>query len=335
MIPPSQQNAPERFLVTGAMGCLGAWTIRTLLDQGVNPIAFDISANRSRLRLVVSEDELETVELIRGDITDTELVGRTIAEQGVTHVVHLAALQVPGCRADPMLGARVNVLGTISILEALRAHQPSRIGLSYASSYAVFGRSERYPDGKALDASPPDPGTLYGIYKVTDEHVARIYAQDNQLGSVGLRPAIVYGPGRDQGLTSGATMAMLAAAAGGSFRIPHGGRSVFQFASDVARTFVEAARACGEEAKVFNIGGAHASVPEVIQAIEATVPESTGLISFDDVELPFPQAVDDGGLQRFLGPIEYIPLTDGVARTVTAFRDLLQRGLVSPQAFGL
>ncbi len=62
--------------------------------------------------------------------------------------------------------------------------------------------------------------------------------RDDGLPSVGLRPFVIYGPGRDQGLTSGPSVAILAAVSGAPFHIPYGGHNLFQFAEDVARAFV-------------------------------------------------------------------------------------------------
>ncbi len=90
-----------RTLVTGALGCVGAWTLKALLDDGEDPIGYDLGGDDSRLRLILDESERERVTLVPGDVTDAEAVGRALDEHQVTRVVHLAALQVPFCRADP------------------------------------------------------------------------------------------------------------------------------------------------------------------------------------------------------------------------------------------
>jgi len=210
----------ERFLVTGAMGFLGAWTVRALLDEGTSVVAFDVSTDRRRLRLLASDEELHAVHFVEGDIADTAAVIELVRDNEITHVVHLAALQVPFCKVDPVRGAQVNVVGTVNIFESALAAGDQVRGLVYASSVAVFGPPELYPGGRAMDDSPPVPGTLYGVYKQANEGTARIYAQDHGVPSVGLRPGTVYGVGRDQGLTSAPTFAMLAAAAGCGYHIP-------------------------------------------------------------------------------------------------------------------
>jgi nucleoside-diphosphate-sugar epimerase len=112
--------AEERFLVTGALGCIGAWTVRALVRDGAAVTAFDLGTNHRRLELILSPDELERVTFVVGDITDLDAVEGVLTEHDISNVIHLAALQVPLCRADPPLGARVNVVGTVNVFEAVR-----------------------------------------------------------------------------------------------------------------------------------------------------------------------------------------------------------------------
>ena len=194
-------NKPERFLVTGAGGCIGAWAARCLLDEGAEVIATDLSEDLRRFRLVSHPKAEEKLEFVRLDVTDTKAVTDLVAEREVTHIVHLAGLQVPFCAANPPLGAMVNVVGTVNIFEAAR-HAGRPVGLVYASSAAVFGSGSFFSSGIVGDTSPLLPENLYGVYKVANEGTARIYALDHGVGSIGLRPFVVYGPGRDQGMTS-------------------------------------------------------------------------------------------------------------------------------------
>jgi nucleoside-diphosphate-sugar epimerase len=272
-----------------------------LVEEGAAVVAFDVDDDAYRLREITAPDELERIELVRGDITDLEQLTRTLAEQEITHVVHLAALQVPACRADPPLGARVNVLGTVTLFEAVRRHG-LRTTLAYASSAAVYDAA-----GKRV------PQTIYGVYKVANEGTARLYWQESGVPSIGLRPFCVYGPGRDQGLTAEPTHAMRAAARGEPYRISFGGRTELHYAPDVARAFVAAARAEPTGARVFEIAGEPVHMRDVVNAIEATAPGSA--IDFDDVPLPFPEKLPG---ERFEVPVT--PLADGVRETVEHFR---------------
>jgi nucleoside-diphosphate-sugar epimerase len=292
----------ERFLVTGALGCIGAWTTRLLVREGTPVVALDAASDRRRLELVLTDDELERVTFVHGDITDLAAVDRVLDEHGITHVVHLAALQVPFVRADPPAGARVNVVGTTNLFEA--AKRGGLPGLAYASSAAVWG-----PRGTL------EPETLYGVFKLATEGLAGIYWAESGLASVGLRPYVVFGPGRDQGVTSAPTLAMEAAARGEPFRIAFGGRTQFHYAPDVAAAFVTAARSTGGGAAVHDLGGPAVHMRQVVEAIEAAAPESRGTIEFDDVQLPFPEQIE-GGYEGFRAT----PLEDAVRETVAMLR---------------
>ncbi|MGN6378163.1 MAG: NAD-dependent epimerase/dehydratase family protein [Gaiellales bacterium] len=315
----------ERFLITGAHGCIGTWVVRQLVSEGCPVVSLDIADNPRRWRLVMSEDEIAGVGQVRADITDLAQVERALDDHAATHVIHLAALQVPFCRADPPLGARVNVLGTVNMFEAVR-RRSERIGaIVYASSIAAYDALE---DGGGVVEMSGHPGTLYGVYKRANEGTAHIYWTDHGVASVGLRPHTVFGPGRDQGLTSAPTTAMLAAAAGVPYTIPFGGVSQFQYAPDVARAFIAAARANAAGATVHNLAGSSVSMPEVVAAIDAAAPEAAGSITFDEVLLPFPGHVDSASFVALAGPITETRFPDAVADAVARFRDLLVRGLV-------
>src|SRR5262249_22337889 len=184
-----------------------------LAGAGTAVVATDLAGDAHRWRLIDPELE-QKVPLVPCDVTDAQAFQRLVSEQALTHRVHLAALQVPFARAQPMLGARVNVEGMAVVLEAYRNLRDQVRGLAFASSVAVYGPAERYPDGPLAHDAVPQPATLYGAYKLADEGLSRVWEFAYGLVSIGLRAGVVYGPGRDQGVTSSRSMAMLAAAVG-------------------------------------------------------------------------------------------------------------------------
>jgi nucleoside-diphosphate-sugar epimerase len=310
---------PDTALVTGALGCIGAWTVKALLDEGAPVVAFDLGENRSRLELVLSAEEIERVAFVQGDVTDLTALERALDEHEIGRVVHLAALQVPFCRADPPLGARVNVVGTVNVFEAVK-RRAGRIPLvAYASSTAVYGPDDPSP---APESGGRRPATHYGVYKTANEGTARVYFADDGVPSIGIRPYVVYGPGRDQGMTAGPTLAMAAAARGEPFEIAYGGRAQYDYARDVGASFAAVSRAGYGGAGVFNFPGARAHMSEVVSAIEAAAPEAAGTITFVDTQLPFPADLESGGLEAAVGPLRLTPLTEGVHETVERFRAL-------------
>ncbi len=324
----SQASAASsaRFLVTGAQGCIGAWVVYRLVTAGHQPVAFDLDPTPYRLRLIATPEELTRVQFIVGDITDSEHLARVVSAHEITHIIHLAALQVPTCRANPVLGARVNVLGTLNVFEMARRFPEQVQRVVYASSAAVFGPQESYQIEPVPDSGPLSPATHYGVFKQCNEGNARIYWQDHGISSIGLRPWTVYGVGRDQGMTSDPTKAILAALLGRRFHIAFGGRTDMQYVDDVARTFIACAQVPYQGAEAFNLRGDVVTVEQIIDAIDAAVPGARRLITHGDQQIPIVPSLDDSRLRTLLGDIPHTPLSEGIARTAERFRRLLAEG---------
>lgn len=321
----------EKFLVTGAAGCIGAWTVRLLLDEGVPIVATDLSADVHRFRLISQGRSDDLAEFAQLDVTDGKAVAALVADRGITHVVHLAGLQLPFCAADPALGAMVNVVGTVNVFEAIRA-AGGQVGLAFASSAAVFGDSGRHPAGLVGDNAELLPDSFYGVYKAANEGTAKVYSRDHGIGSIGLRPFVVYGLGRDQGMTSDPTKAMLAAAAGVPFKIKFGGSVLLTYAPDCARAFIASARkAAGSgEAISLNVPGDRIGIPALVDLIDEVLPGSRQFITWDNKPLRVPSLLAGSALRDAVGDIPASYLADGVRETIKGFQTGLAAGLVSP-----
>jgi nucleoside-diphosphate-sugar epimerase len=184
----------------------------------------------------------------------------------------------------------------------------------------VYGEAELYSLPVVDEAAPPHPASLYGVWKLANEGTAAVYWRENAIPSVGLRPYTVYGPGRDQGMTSTVTLAVEAAAHGQPYRMTFGGRCVLNYTEDVARAFVAACRADGSGAPVCNAPGTVAHMAEVVGAIERILPEASGRITFESKPLPFPEEYSWGHFEQLVGPFAVTPLEEGVARSIDYFR---------------
>lgn len=304
-------NASERFLVTGALGCIGAWTCAELAAEGAEVVGFDLGTDDRRIRLATDAE----IPLVRGDITDRDALGTALDDHRITHVIHLAALLLPSIKADPPYGTAVNIGGTVNVFDAAKTRG---IQVAYASSAAVYSQIDDTGGPVANDAVG-HPVTFYGVHKQTCEALARIFWEEEQVPSIGIRPFIVYGPGRDNGLTASPSLAMAAAAAGEDFEIAFGGRTQLQFAPDSARVFIAAARAATEGARAFNLGGPASTLAEAARAIEAAAPGVTIRVDEQTI-LPFPEEFDGAPLEGAIGPIAWTPLADGVSQTIDRLR---------------
>ncbi len=310
------------YLVTGAHGFIGAWVVKRLLATGNTALIFDKSADPHRLRIIMDDEQIARLRFVEGDITDGEAVSRLVEQNEVTHIIHLAGLQVPTCRANPRLGAMVNVIGTINVFEAAKNSGGRVRRVAYASSAAVFGKSENAVDETAAGGM----NTHYGAFKQCNEDNARVYFLDNGISSVGLRPLTVYGPGRDTGMTSDPTKAMKAAVVGRPFHIRFGGKTDFLYVADCADAFIRAATAEVEGAFVFNSHGETVEVAAVVKEIESLLPEAKGLITVDSTPLALPPELDDSAIVKTLGEIPHTSLAQGTRETIERFSLLHREG---------
>ena len=316
--------ANETFLVTGSSGCIGSWVLRQLVSENVKVVAAHSQENYHRPPLLMDPNELAKVDFVRFDIRDLDPLKGVISEHRVTHVIHLAALQVPFCKADPCLGAEINVVGTVNVLEAIRHAGDQVRGFVYASSIAAFGPKECYPEIPVPDDALLRPDTLYGVYKQDNEHTARVFWQDWKVSSVCLRPCILYGVGRDQGLTSDLSKAILAAAADKSFHIKFSGEVGIQYNEDVAKMFIAAARSSQKGALVCNMRNDVVDVSDFVSALKQEVPGAQ--ITYEtDNPLPFPFDVDITNLKQLLGTVPHTPMNTAIKKSLNQYKELLAR----------
>ena len=309
------------YFITGAQGCIGSWIVKALIERGDEAVVFDRSEDSSRLRAIMEANDLSKIRFISGDITEGSAVLSALSTSRAERVIHLAGLQVPTCKADPVAGALVNVVGTLNVFEAAR-----KIGIKgvvYASSAAVYGMND---DNLPLDESAQcEPTTHYGVFKRTNEGNGRVYFLDHGIDSVGLRPLTVYGVNRDTGLTSDPTKAMKSAVLGRRFHIRFGGATDFQYVADTAATFISCADQMPEGAHVFNLHGETVTVERVTKLINQQ--SSNGdLITFGGPPIPIAAAMDDTAIRQIMPALPSTPLDAGVCETMKRFAALRDLG---------
>jgi nucleoside-diphosphate-sugar epimerase len=313
---------PARYLITGAKGFIGAWIVKELVERGDRPLLFDIDTGWRRLEALLTADQLAGLSFAPGDVTKLADLNRAVAENGITHVLHLAGLQVPGCAADPIRGAMINVVGTLNVFEVARRRHDLVRRIVYASSAAVFGPEEYYGAGKVPEGAPLFPSTHYGVFKQCNEANARVYFQNDGISSAGIRPWAVYGVGRDQGLTSGPTKALKASVLERPYTIGFTGAVDLQYVRDTARIFIRCADLAPPGAQVYTPRGSVVRVEEFIAALEQILPQARGLIKAEGEALPIAANLDDSALQRDLGDLPHTSLEEGIRETAAIFQRL-------------
>ncbi len=275
-------------LLTGGLGAIGSWALRSLVERGERPVVVD---TRTDTRLV--SDLAGSFDLEVGDALDPAVLYRVGFEYGVDRVCHLAAVMPPAAQADPAMGFRVNASGTVVLLQLARALHVKRF--VYTSSKAVYGVPQppyAYPTYEPIpEEHPYRPFDVYGVTKLAGELMARQYSALYGFDLVVLRLAITYGPGKlDRHGDVGIVSRMVEyARAGLPVSFPRGGdeRSDFVYNRDVGRAVALGALSDRSGVGVYNVAtGAGPSFAEVAATVRSLVPgaqiEIGGGVGFRD-----------------------------------------------------
>lgn len=300
-------------LVTGGSGFIGSWVLRDLVRSGHRTVVVDVAPAHQRWQRIIGE---QARELIWADakLTDRDALRAIIEQHGVTHIIHLAALLTPQCQQDPWRGCEINVLGSTSVFDAARTSGRVK-SISYASSYAVYG-----PESAENNDGPNRPPMFYGAFKQAVDLITEQYWRHSGIASVAVRPHVVYGPERDQGLTAGPSLACKAAVCGDSYTVGYTGRVGYDYVEDVARAFVRSAFECPLGATVADLPGEQASTEEFVRAIEAVVPSAVGRLQVDGPAIPANIPPQPNYISNLFPDWVPTSLSEGVRKTVEFYQ---------------
>lgn len=228
-----------QILITGGMGCIGSQAAKWLIaetDARVWVASRSVSDERHRrvfsgtqLEQATHEGRLIPLQL---DVQDLSAIRAAFDRNAITHVIHMAALQTPDCNAHRDLGLQINLAGTQNVIEAMKSYAAIE-RFVFASSVAVYGPRLSYPSGTVPMLSPPQPVNVYGTWKLAGEQLSGFFHADTGVPTLSLRPGVLFGPGRDAGLTSSPTTAMKHVVLGKPYTIPFTSRQDYLFAPDV------------------------------------------------------------------------------------------------------
>ncbi len=319
-------KAKEHFVVIGARGFIGSWICRLLIEEGVRVTATDTNPDPRSMSSVLEPRHLDGMAYRVSDARSPEQV-RDLIGDDVTHVIYLAGILRPASENDPLLSSQVSIGGLINVLEAV-VRRNSGIGVVYSSTAAVYGPASDYPDGLIDDRSRPRPLDHYGLHRYAMELTADAYFRQHGVPSLGLRPWVVYGAGRFNGLSAQPSLAMLAAAAGARFHMEFGGMNVVHHVRDVALAFIRGVRAKLPSSIQANIPGESVVMDDLITIIERCAPEARGAITCEKNNLNAPSRLDDPTLEKLIGPLPS-PTEDRVRETIAEYRRLLADGRIS------
>lgn len=177
----------RRVLITGFSGFIGSSLARRLLSLGAEVTGFVSGMNKNR------DDELwDKCNIVVGDISDYDALRHAISFYEIDTVFHFAAYAIVRVSArDPMSTYRVNVMGTVNLLEACR-HVGRLQSIVVASSDKAYGDHDILP---YTEDHPLQPKNTYDTSKACMDMIARSYAANYDMPVVVTRCSNVYGPG--------------------------------------------------------------------------------------------------------------------------------------------
>jgi len=254
------------YVVTGGAGFIGSHLVGALVGRGERVRVVDDLSSGKLENLSATEVGVAgsgaPVELFRGDVADAALVRAAL--RGASGVFHEAAqVSVPASIRDPEQSYRVNVMGTLSVLEAARAQGVRKV--VFAASSAAYGDEPELPK---VEDMAPEPLSPYAAGKLAGEVMLATWGRAYGLQTVALRYFNVYGPCQSDDSPYSGVIALFA-------RGLLGGRPVtifgdgeetrdFVFVEDVVRANLLAMERTVETGAVINVGtGTEVSINEL------------------------------------------------------------------------
>jgi nucleoside-diphosphate-sugar epimerase len=321
-------------LITGGTGLIGSRIAERLLRDGERVILFDVAPVAERVDPLKEKfGDLLAVE--KGDVFAFGSLGEAVRRYEVSRMVHLAYLLGAESNANPGLATQVNVVGTVNVLDVARLFDVRRVVM--ASSIAVYGRDSMYPpESLPLQEDAPPyvaPGVpIYGAGKVYMEHLAAHYSDRYGIEAVGLRPSIVYGPGRRTGATGWVVVLIEDPALGRAVSVGFGdARMSLIYVEDVADQFVALLNAPSDRFdrhRFFNTGGDTCTMRELADVVRSIIPQaSIEVTGSEEKDLAgLAASVTDRNLEQIVGhKRRFAPLEEGVRAHMNVVRD--QAGL--------
>lgn len=306
-----------RVLVTGGGGFLGRYLANELAARGDVAIAFDTQLSS------LAGSTSENLVLSPGDVTDLANLAQVFKRHKPDVVIHCGAVVgVLASMGSPINVVRVNVEGSLNVLEAMRLYDVKRmIHISSEETYGVF-------QSDVIDEDHPlNPVLPYGATKVAVEHLSRSYRQLHGIETIHLRTSWVYGHDLPRNrvpknlIDAAAKGQVLHLERGGDSRIDH------TYIDDFVRGTLAALDLRTHPHDVYNLSsGTAPSLFEIVEIVKQAIPGARISIGGgvyrhgDSIEIPRKGALDNGRARAAFGYVPRFDIKAGVAAYLNAMR---------------
>ena len=325
----------KNVLITGINGFVGGNLAKHLLQEEAN--VFGLIRNNTEKSFIFYENLVKNINLIRGDITDYQLLRGLFAENKINTCFHLAAqVEVGVAKSFPYLTWETNVRGTYTLLEAIREAPYKLDSVIVASSDKSYGE---YPSSKMpyQENYPLKPEYPYDTSKACTDYIAQSYSSNlYNIPIIITRFANIYGPGQ---LNFSALIPdSIRSALGYSNFIPRGdGNSVrdFLYVDDVCNLYLllacELSKSYDLSGQIFNAGtNSYHKVKDIIKQIfyslnqleeyEKIKKQFSGKSSKGEIDI---QYMNFDKLNKLFNWSPVTNFDDGINKTISWFKDYL------------
>lgn len=294
-------------LITGGRGFIGRAVVRELSCTGNRVVSLDQSPP-----LTTPQSDAEEITL---DITDAAQLRRTLASRDIAAIVHLAAVLPTAARKNPEQATRVNVDGSLNVLEMARLFGARRF--IFGSSLSVYGSWAA--NRRISETDRPAPEDLYGSAKNYVERLGEAYRDRDGLEFISLRIGRVVGPGAHS--TSSAWRSqifeLLGTKSAVRIELPYAGSEILLVAhvEDVARALVTLLLAPRPQHSVYNLPCEGLLVDELKLQVQSLNPNISVTVGNSLAE-GNPRQLDASRLQSEFN-FRALPLHDWLRSTAT------------------
>ena len=297
-----------KIVIYGGSGFIGAWITKLLLNNKFQITIFDKKINKNLLNYIIGQN-IKKIDFVEGDILQYETVLKTAKDNYI--LINLVGLMTPDCSNNPRLGNQVNIEGSINVFEAALEAKSKLV--VYTSSGGVFGQRDKIN---------PFPETHYGAYKLAVEGIARAYYLEKKLNSFGLRPFVVYGPGREIGGTAGISLACKAVVQDKEYKIAFGGEAGFVYVEDIAVIVLKILTSLPNGARVMNINGITEKVDTIVEYLNSFT--TIKKITYYDKSLPIVGEILGNSPVDFFENFSFTDVKTGLEKTISYYKNTLE-----------